>query len=109
MTNCYHIDPGQRCVTLTLHIQPNARVSAVVGRHGDALKLKIAAPAVDDKANAALIRFLHDWLELPVNQIRIKHGARGRRKTVEIDNPGATLPTLIARIESTCPAHCNNA
>ncbi len=41
----YHVDPGQRRVTLTLHIQPNARGSAIAGRYGDAIKLRIAAPA----------------------------------------------------------------
>jgi uncharacterized protein len=105
----YHVDPGQRRVTLTLHIQPNARVTAVAGRHGDAIKLRIAAPAVDDKANAALIEFLHIWLKLPIKQIIIKRGARGRRKIVVLDNPGAALLTRLARIESACPILCNNA
>ena len=105
----YHVDPGQRRVTLTLHIQPNARGNAVTGRHGDAIKLRIAAPAVDDKANAALLKFLHVWLELPLKHIRIKRGARGRRKIVEIDNPGAAVLTRLARIESACPIHSNTA
>jgi len=55
-------DPGNGKITLTLYIQPNARHTAVAGRHGDALKLRIAAPAVDDKANWALINFLHQCL-----------------------------------------------
>jgi uncharacterized protein len=99
----YHVDPLQLRVTLTLHIQPNARVTAVAGRYGDAMKLRIAAPAVDDKANAAVVRFLHDWLALPMRRIRIKRGARSRRKIVELDNPGAAVLMLLDRIESTCP------
>ena len=101
----YQVDPGQRRVTLTLHVQPNARATAVAGRHGDAVKLKVAAPAVDDKANAAVVRFLHEWLKLPVRQIRIKRGARGRRKIVELENPGTTVLTLLASIETACPTN----
>jgi uncharacterized protein (TIGR00251 family) len=104
----YRLDPAQRRLTLTLHIQPNARATAVAGRHGDALKIRIAAPAVDDKANAALIDFLHQWFKLPNANIKIKHGARGRRKIVELDLPGAGIQTLLARMESACPANSNN-
>jgi uncharacterized protein (TIGR00251 family) len=101
----YRVDPAQRRATLTLHVQPNARVSAVAGRHGDAIRLKVAAPAVDDKANAAVVRFLHEWLKLPLQQIRIKRGARSRRKIVELENPGAAVLTLLASIESACPTN----
>jgi uncharacterized protein YggU (UPF0235/DUF167 family) len=40
---------------LDLHVQPGANVTAAVGEHGDRLKLKIAAPPVDNKANALLL------------------------------------------------------
>ena len=100
----YRFDPARRRLTLTVHIQPNARVTAVAGRHGDALKIRIAAPAVDDKANAALIRFLHEWFRLPAARIKIKHGARGRRKLVELDDPGAGFEALLANMERAGPA-----
>jgi uncharacterized protein (TIGR00251 family) len=100
----YRFDPAQRRLTLTLHIQPNARVTAVAGRHGDALKIRIAAPAVDDKANAALIRFLHQWFGLPAARIKIRHGARGRRKLVELDDPAAGFEALLAGMERADPA-----
>jgi uncharacterized protein len=77
-------DPSARRLSLTLHIQPNARKSEVAGLHGDALKLRIAAPAMDNKANAALIEFLSETLEVPRSAITIRHGATGRRKVVEI-------------------------
>jgi uncharacterized protein (TIGR00251 family) len=104
----YRFDPAQRRLTLTLHIQPNARVTAVAGRHGDALKIRIAAPAVDDKANAALIRFLHQWFKLPAGSIKIRHGARGRRKIVELEHPAAGFEVLLARMERACPASSTN-
>jgi hypothetical protein len=81
-------------VWLTLHAQPNARTSAFTGVHGDALKVKIAAPAVDNKANAALIEFLSETLELPRSAVTIRQGASGRRKLVEI----AGGPELVTRI-----------
>jgi len=105
----YRLDPAQRRVTLTLHIQPNARVTAVAGRHGDALKIRIAAPALDNKANAALIDFLHQWFKLPSSRIRIKQGTRGRRKIVELDCPVAGIEILLASMESACPVKLNNA
>ena len=49
-------------LSLTLHIQPGARKTEVAGPHGDALKIRLAAPPVDGKANAALIEFLADRL-----------------------------------------------
>ena len=57
-------DPWNGKITLTLYARPNARHTAVAGRHGDALKLKIAAPAIDDKANWALIYYLHQWFKI---------------------------------------------
>ena len=42
-------------VRLTLHVQPGARTTEAVGEHGGRLKLKIAAPPVDNKANAHLL------------------------------------------------------
>lgn len=100
----YRFDPAQHRLILIVHIQPNARVTAVAGRHGDALKIRIAAPAVDDKANAALIRFLQLWFRLPAASIRIRHGARGRRKLVEIDDPAAGFEALLANMERAGPA-----
>lgn len=88
-------DPGRRCLILTLHIQPGARASAFVGQHGDAFKLKIAAPATENKANAALIEFLSEALGVQKSRVAIRHGATARRKVVEI----AAGPELAARLD----------
>lgn len=92
-------------VTMTLHVQPNARRTSVAGVHGDALKLKIAAPAVDDKANILLIDFLHQWFKLPASQIIIRQGSRGRRKVVEISRCDTDTINMLGRLEATCPAN----
>ena len=67
-----------------MHVQPNARKNEIVGLHGDALKVKIAAPAADNKANAALIAFLSETLGVQKSAIAIRHGATGRRKVIEV-------------------------
>lgn len=71
-------------ITVTLHVQPGARKSEIAGLHGDALKIRIAAPAVDNKANSALIEYLGETLGVPKSAIAIRHGATGRRKVLEI-------------------------
>jgi uncharacterized protein YggU (UPF0235/DUF167 family) len=55
-----------------------------MGLRGDALKVRIAAPAADNKANAALVEFLADALDLGKAAISIRHGATSRRKSVAV-------------------------
>ena len=69
---------------LELHVQPGAKVSAVVGEHGGRLKLKIAAPAVDNKANAALLTWLAAQLGVPKSAVRLVRGESSRQKTVAV-------------------------
>jgi uncharacterized protein len=105
----YRIDHARRRITLTLHIQPNARASGIAGRHGDALKIRIHAPAVDDKANAELIDILHQWFKLPVGDIKIRHGGHGRRKLVELNGADPATAAILASIDAACPTNSNNA
>ncbi|MDR3300148.1 MAG: DUF167 domain-containing protein [Candidatus Accumulibacter sp.] len=70
---------------LTLHIQPGARKTEVVGAHGDALKIRLAAPPVDGKANAALIEFVAGRLGLPKSAVRLIGGSSSRRKILVLD------------------------
>jgi uncharacterized protein (TIGR00251 family) len=69
---------------LRVHVVPNAKVDSVVGMHGGAFKIKLRAPAVEGKANAALVRFLAEQLKLPRNTIALKRGEKSRGKTIEI-------------------------
>ena len=70
---------------LTLHVVPRARRSEVAGRHGDALKIRLAAPPVDGAANEELVRFLVERLSVPRSAISIAAGDTGRRKRVIIE------------------------
>ncbi|MEP7327632.1 MAG: DUF167 domain-containing protein [Betaproteobacteria bacterium] len=79
-------DDGTALV-LTLHVQPGAARTQVVGIHGDALKLKLAAPPVDGKANDALLHFLADAFGVPLRQVTLVRGQTTRAKVVRVDAP----------------------
>lgn len=81
-------------ITLTLHIQPGAKITGIAGLHGDALKIRLAAPPVDGKANDALIRFIADTLKLPKAAVNLKSGQTSRRKVLEVS--GANTQTVAA-------------
>ena len=76
-------------VVLALHVQPGAKRTKVEGAHGDALKVRLAAPPVDGKANAELLRFLADAFAVPLRQVTLVRGETARRKTVRVDAPRA--------------------
>lgn len=71
-------------VVLTLHIQPGARKTEICGLHGDALKIRLAAPPVDGKANASLIEFLAKKLGVTKICVELISGASARSKRVRI-------------------------
>ena len=78
------IDTHKEGVTLLLHCQPGAKVSRVVGEHGERLKISLNAPAVDNKANDVLIAWLSDRLSIPRKQIELLSGHTSRQKRVLI-------------------------
>jgi uncharacterized protein (TIGR00251 family) len=71
-------------VVLRLHIQPGAKKTEVVGLHGEALKIRLAAPPVDGKANACLIAFLADQLGVAKAAVSLLSGDSSRAKRVRI-------------------------
>lgn len=70
--------------SLTLRVQPGAKRSEVVGPHGDALRIRVAGPPVDGKANAELVRFLAAHLGVPARAVEITRGHTSRTKVVQI-------------------------
>ena len=82
---------------LTLRVSPGARRSSVEGCYGeDALKLRVAAPPVNGKANAEVERYLSDLLDLPRSAVTVIRGAGSRDKAVLIQtlHPGEVRKTL---------------
>ena len=74
---------------ITLHVVPGAKKTEAVGLHGDALKVRISAPPVDGKANAALQRYLADAFGLPLNAVEQTSGLTQRRKGFVLHYPAA--------------------
>ena len=71
---------------IAVHAQPGAKCSEVAGLHGDALKVRIAAPPVDGKANIELIALVARHFGCAKAAVRIKSGASGRMKLVTVDD-----------------------
>ncbi|MGH7256128.1 MAG: DUF167 domain-containing protein [Nitrospirales bacterium] len=67
---------------LTVHVQPNASKTEFAGLHGDALKIRVAAPPVEGAANERLRAFLADRLGLPTRSVHIASGGSSRRKRI---------------------------
>jgi hypothetical protein len=82
-------------ITLTLHVQPGARRSEIVGLHGDALKLKLAAPPVEGRANEALLKFISGLFGVPLRQVELRQGAQSRHKVVEVVGSTVDPETLL--------------
>ena len=92
---------GPDSCLLKLWIQPKARVSEFVGIYQDRLKIRLAAPPVDDKANKELCRFLCVRLQCRQNQVRLVQGHASRKKVVSMRG---IHPSLIERLvaETVC-------
>ncbi len=76
-------------VVLTLHIQPGAKRTECAGLHGEAMKIRLAAPPVDGKANEALIVFLAKTLGVPKSNVDLISGETSRAKRVRVDGVDA--------------------
>jgi uncharacterized protein (TIGR00251 family) len=67
-----------------VRVIPNSKRSEVVSRIGSILRVKIAAPTVEGKANEELCDFLSDFFDVKRSMIFLRKGERGREKTIEI-------------------------
>lgn len=87
--------PQEDAWILQVHIQPGAKANAVVGGFGERLKLKIAAPAVDNRANIALTRFIASLAGVSASKVAIERGNQGRQKTLRVVGAGPQLLSLL--------------
>jgi uncharacterized protein (TIGR00251 family) len=72
------------CTRLRLRVSPGAGRAAIVGRHGDAWKVRVTAPPEHGRANEAVLRLLADTLALPRASVALVSGHGGRDKVVEL-------------------------
>ena len=81
-------------VTICVHVQPGARRTEVAGLHGDRVKIRVAAPALEDRANEALVDYLAQQFEVPRRSVKLVTGAKSREKRLEVR--GSTLSPAAA-------------
>jgi uncharacterized protein (TIGR00251 family) len=74
-------------VILEVHVQPGAKRTEFAGRHGERIKIRLAAPAIENRANEALIEFLAEHYRVPRRNVRIAAGVKSRDKRVVIEEP----------------------
>ena len=72
---------------LRVHAQPGARRTEIRGMHGDAIKIRVAAPPAEGAANEALLEFVADALQVPRRRCALIQGATSRQKRVRIQAP----------------------
>jgi len=82
------------CCRLEIKAVPNAPKTQVIGWLGEAMKVKVHAPALEGKANEELCSFLAETLGLPKRSVRLLQGDTARKKLVEIT--GMTLEQVVA-------------
>ena len=71
-------------VTFTVKIHPRAKKNAITGEFGDTLKLSLAAPPIDGKANEACIEFFAKLLKVPRSSVTIASGQSNRKKVIRV-------------------------
>jgi hypothetical protein len=76
--------PDRGSVSFTVRVQPRAGKNEVAGVMDGTIKIRLQAPAVEDRANQALCAFLADLLKRPKSAVRLLSGERSRTKRVEI-------------------------
>jgi len=83
-------------LVLDVRVQPRASRSELAGRHGERLRIRLQAPPVDGKANAALVEFVADLFGIPRARVTIEHGLSGRDKRLRLQGAPAVPAVLQA-------------
>jgi uncharacterized protein (TIGR00251 family) len=84
-------------VMFAVRVQPRASKDEIAGEMGGALKVRLRAPAVEDRANEALAEYLAGLLKRPKSAVRILSGERSRTKRIEIH--GVTRQQVLSLLE----------
>jgi hypothetical protein len=71
---------------LSIYVQPRSHRNAIVGLHGDTVKMRLTAPPVDGKANKAVIAFWAKSLKIPKSAITMKSGLHNRMKKILLNS-----------------------
>ena len=90
----WHRRDADGSIVLAVHAQPGAKRTEVAGLHGDALKIRVAAPALEDRANEALIEFLAERFQVPKRNVTLLSGQKSREKRFVIAGSAVDAATL---------------
>lgn len=82
---------------LDVSVVPGATRTEAVGLHGGALRLRLAAPPIDGKANEALVVWLADELQCAKREVHLLRGISARRKQVAVDLPIARVVAWLTK------------
>lgn len=85
-------------VILAVRVSPRSSRDAIEGQHAGALKIRLTAPAIEDRANGSLRRILAAALKVPISAVKIVAGEKSRSKRVAI--AGVTREQVLALAES---------
>jgi uncharacterized protein len=88
---------------LAVSVVPNAKRSGADGLHDGALRVRLAAPPVDGKANEALIAWVAESLGLPRRAVSLVRGQASRRKWLSLDGPVPEIVAAVTRLVTTGP------
>ena len=77
-------DSLRGAVSFLVRVQPRASKNEIAGMMDGALKIRLCAPPIENRANEALVEFLSELLATPKSAVRIQSGEHGRNKRVEI-------------------------
>ena len=81
---------------LNVFLQPNAKKNEQVGVHDDQLKIRVTAPAIENKANKQLVKFLAKLFAVPTSRVSLLKGEHSRHKYLRISRP-TKLPENISQ------------
>jgi len=97
---CLRAVEAEICV-LDLSVQPGAKHTGIDGLHDGALRVRLAAPPVDGKANSQLLAWLAQELHCPKRDLQLLRGEASRRKQVQVALPELAVATWLDRV--LCP------
>lgn len=84
----------------SVYVKARSARAFVGGSYGDALVISVQEPAVEGRANEAILRALAEALEIPVRRLRIASGERGKRKIIEVDGDEEDLLIRVSKLKA---------
>lgn len=98
MPNWYQCSEG--IITLTLYTQPGAKHHEICGLHDGALKIKLATPAIQGRANSALLQFIAKLFKVPQRHVELRKGNKSRHKIVAINGSNINPDDMLRNLQA---------